>query len=199
MVARQGFESRLGVLGREGSFQSRLQAALLEQRPYVLAQFANEIGLELLVAAAQGGPDQLHALTQQQSHVELGLASAHQADVHPAAIGGSQGEVETGIVAPHRIEDHVEGREVTQAFQVFATQRTALGPKGFAIGQALGRPHTDPAGIAESLAQLDGGGADAACASMQQHLFARPESGQLEQVEPGGRIDFGQRGGFGQG
>ncbi|MNG33970.1 hypothetical protein D3C84_1203440 [compost metagenome] len=64
----------------------RAQAFVGKQRPHLLAQLADQVGLELLVTAAQGRAEQLDAFAQHLRQIEFGRAPAHQADQHPTAV-----------------------------------------------------------------------------------------------------------------
>ncbi|MCY1454644.1 hypothetical protein D9M71_717240 [compost metagenome] len=98
----------------------------------------------------------MHTLGQHLRQVQLRLAPSHQANQHPTAISRHQFQVQRGVVATHRVEDDVEWPEVAQAVQIVSAHHTALGAERFAVGQALGRPDTDPARVTKRLAQLNG-------------------------------------------
>ena len=90
------------------------------------------------------------------------------------------------VIGTDRIQRHIEGAEVLERsnavvaqYAPFSTQRNA-GIEFVLAAQA------DPAGVAEGLAQLDGGGAHAAGTGMDQYLLAGLGSAQFEYVQPGG-------------
>jgi len=168
LVTGECLESCFTVFDGKTALKLRLQTPFGEQRPDLLLQITQEVGLELIVAIAQGRADQLNALAQHLGQVQGGLASAHQTNIDPTTITGQQFQVERRVLPANRIEDHIERSEITQRLQVFAAQGTALGTERFAVGQSLGRADADPARTAECLAQLDGSRTDATGASMQQ-------------------------------
>ncbi|MNI78901.1 hypothetical protein D3C73_1353180 [compost metagenome] len=122
----------------------------------MLAQIPEQIRLELIATTAQGRTQQLHALGQHLRQVQFRLAPPHQADQNPTAIGRHQFQVKRCVVAAHRVENDIERPQVAQAVQVVSAHHAALGAERFTVGQALGRADTDPARIAERLAQLNG-------------------------------------------
>ncbi|MNG14263.1 hypothetical protein D3C84_980010 [compost metagenome] len=122
----------------------------------MLAQIPEQIRLELIATTAQGRTQQLHALGQHLRQVQFRLAPTHQADQHPTAISRHQFQVQRCIVAAHRVEDDIERPQVAQAVQVVRAHHAALGAKCFAVRKALSGADTDPARIAERLAQLNG-------------------------------------------
>ena len=101
-------------------------------------------------------------------------------------------QIKRRVTGPDRIEDHVERGKVAQGLQIILAHHTALGTQCFAVRQAFCRADTDPARVAERLAQLNGRRAHAAGAGMQQDLLAGTQRGQLIQIEPGRGINLRQ-------
>lgn len=155
-ITRQLGKRRFGILDRKSLRQLRTQPSFGKQRPDVLTQVAEQVGLELVISGAQRRTQQLHALGQHLGQVQLGLPTAHQADQDPAAITGQQFEIQRCVIAPNRIEDDIERPQVAQAVQVIATDHPTLGSQSLAVGQTLFRPDADPARVAKYLAQLNG-------------------------------------------
>jgi hypothetical protein len=60
LLASSG-KRRFGILDRKSPGQLWTQASFSKQRPHMLAQIAEQIGLELIIATAQGRSQQLHA------------------------------------------------------------------------------------------------------------------------------------------
>ncbi len=133
----------------------RLEAAFGEQRPDLLGKVLQQIGLELIIPAAQGRAQQLDALAQHLRQIQLRLATAHQTDQYPAAIDGQQLYVQRGIVTADGIEDHVKRCKVLQTVDAVTAYNTALGTQLNAVSQTLGRADADPDRVTECLAQLN--------------------------------------------
>ncbi|MCY1173548.1 hypothetical protein D9M73_137100 [compost metagenome] len=159
----------------------------------MLLQFAQQLGLEAVITVAQGGTGNFQTLAQHLGQVQFKLASAHQADDHPAPVTGQQLEVQLTVASADRVENHIERAETFQRVQVLVTYHTTRSAQRLAVGQAVLRTDADPYRAAERLAQLDGGRANATGAGVHQHLLASLHCPELEDVQPGGGIHLRQR------
>src|SRR5690606_19559852 len=95
-----------------------------------------------------------------------------------------------GVVGAHRVQCHIKGPVGLQRTDTVVAQYTTLGTQRLAGIQFFLAAQGYPAGIAEGLAQLDGGGAHTAGTRMNQDLFPGLGRAQLEYVQPGRTEDL---------
>jgi len=168
----------LGGLGQgEGCVDDRLDLSLVQQGPNFLQKLGSDGGFHRHALRAQSGAGQGQALEHYRQEVNLGLGAAQEGDGGLAAVGGQALDVARQIIAAHHVENNVHallaglgGDDLDEVFRAIVDG--PVGPQFQAGCAFFGAAGGGENLRAEMFGQLDGGGADAAGAAMDQEALA---------------------------
>ena len=193
-VCVAGFEVAVGLgdlLEREAGLRGQPDLAGFDQRPDPLGHGCADARLLVGRTPAQARRGDGAALGQQLTQVEGALRAALHADHDEASVGGQRCDVGLEVLGPDDVEDHVHplavGGRHHRVRPVVVVVDGHVGAELAAQVELVRRPGRGQDAGTEGLGVLDGEGADAAGAAVDQHRLTLAEVHVVEVREDGGR------------